>query len=229
MRWAGQSVWALSKKDAEVTIKYDAKERALNCSSFLMFASQLLYCKMHRRVQSIEGWLRECSFSVQRAVMWWFFTINAYWLRMISVFMHSNCWRHWSLPFNEWFFSRHSIDANLYYHQVISFIGILMADKGLAFDTIGYIILGIIGLVISSFLGVIQVSARNIFCSAYSNIAQLPLLRDWQLHRWAVWSRRFRCWVIFARYCGARDYLLYKQGRLPWERCPDLLCDACEK
>ena len=50
-----------------------------------------------------------------------------------------------------------------------------MADKGLAFDTIGYIILGIIGLVILlSFLGVIQVSARNIFCSAYSNIAQPP-------------------------------------------------------
>lgn len=50
-----------------------------------------------------------------------------------------------------------------------------MANKGLAFETIGYIILGIIGLVILlSFLGVIQISARNIFCSAYSNIAEPP-------------------------------------------------------
>jgi len=50
-----------------------------------------------------------------------------------------------------------------------------MANKGLAFETIGYIILGVIGLVILlSFLGVIQISARNIFCSAYSNIAEPP-------------------------------------------------------
>ncbi|MFH1433013.1 MAG: hypothetical protein ABIG84_07400 [archaeon] len=54
-----------------------------------------------------------------------------------------------------------------------------MGKKGLAFDTIAIMTLGIVALVIMlSFMGVIRGSAKNIFCSAYSNLAEPPAFCD---------------------------------------------------
>ncbi len=50
-----------------------------------------------------------------------------------------------------------------------------MGNKGLAFETIGVMTLGIVALfVLLSFLGVIRISVTNIFCTAYSSLAEPP-------------------------------------------------------